>query len=129
MVAMQSLGEVFPLAALVRLMRKRKRPGYKVSKTRPYWPGRSKSDRLKLLLNSWHEITVALQAEFGYLGFEPPRAFTSLASLKPYEDMLDAIICCWIRASFFGGAAEPFGDSDAAIWIPRAGLRASDKHG
>jgi hypothetical protein len=116
-----SLVEVYPLAALVGLMRKRKRPGYKVSKTLTYWPGRSKSDRLKLLLNSWHEIIVALQGEVGYLGFEPPRSFTSFASLKPYEDMLDAIICCWIGACFSEGAAEPFGDSDAAIWIPRAG--------
>ena len=79
------------------------------SKTLTYWPGRSKSDRLKLLLNSWHEIIVPRQGEFGYLSFEPPKSFTSLASLKPYEDMLDAIICCWIGACFFGGAAEPFG--------------------
>jgi predicted RNase H-like nuclease len=116
-----SLVEVYPLAALVRLMRKRKRPGYKVSKTLTYWPGRSISDRSKLLLNSWHKIVVALQGEVGDFGFEPPKSFTSFASLKPYEDMLDATICCWMGACFFEGAAEPFGDSDAAIWIPRAG--------
>jgi predicted RNase H-like nuclease len=116
-----SLVEVYPLAALVRLMRKQTRPGYKASKTLTYWPGRAISDRLELLLNSWHEIVVALQWEVGHLGFEPPKSFASFASLKPYEDMLDAIICCWIGACFFEGTAERFGDSDAAIWIPRAG--------
>jgi predicted RNase H-like nuclease len=47
-----SIIEVYPLAALVRLLREQRRPGYKASKTLTYWPGHSKSGRLKLLLEN-----------------------------------------------------------------------------
>jgi hypothetical protein len=67
---------------------------------------------------SWQEIKTALEPEVGPLGFEPPSTFASFAALKPYEDVLDAIICCWIGMRFAEGTAEPFGDSDAAIWVP-----------
>jgi predicted RNase H-like nuclease len=110
--------EVFPLAALVRLMRLAKRPGYKTAKTLKYWPGQSVAERGKRLLLSWQEIETTLELEVGPLGFEMPSNFSSFASLKPFEDALDAVICCWIGARFAEGTAELFGDNDAAIWVP-----------
>jgi predicted RNase H-like nuclease len=110
--------EVYPLAALVRLMRLTKRPAYKATKTLSYWPGQSVAARGERLRASWQEIKTALEPEVGPLGFEPPSTFASFAALKPYEDVLDAIICCWIGMRFAEGTAEPFGDSDAAIWVP-----------
>jgi len=38
--------------------------------------------------------------------------------MKTYEDRLDAVISAWTGMKFFMGEAEPFGDSDAAIWVP-----------
>jgi predicted RNase H-like nuclease len=110
--------EVYPLAALVRLMGLAKRPGYKTTKTLTYWPGLTVAERGQRLRTSWQEIKTVLEMEVGPLGFDLPSTFTSFASLKPYEDMLDAVICGWIGARFTEGKAEPFGDNDAAIWMP-----------
>lgn len=114
----RSVIEAYPLAALVRLMHLAKRPGYKAAKTLTYWPGLSLVERGRCLRKSWQDIEAALEPQVGPFGFKFPSHPESFASLKPYEDMLDAIICCWIGACFAEGAAEPFGDNDAAIWVP-----------
>lgn len=115
-----ALIEVFPLAALVRFMGLEKRPPYKVGKRRRYWPNRSPADWITLLLTEWHRIRAALAGEITDLVFEVPEldAVQSASSLKPYEDVLDAIVCAWVGWRFYIGTAEPFGDGDAAIWVP-----------
>src|SRR5262245_5589731 len=117
---MPSLVEVFPLAGLVRLMSLSKRPAYKAAKTSRYWPDLSLPRRMSRLIDNWIAIEAALRLEIGNLGFELPQSAPSLASLKPYEDALDAVICAWIGACFAEGKAEPFGDDEAAIWVPFA---------
>lgn len=72
------------------------------------------------LIDNWRAIEAALRLEVGNLGFDLPENGPSLASLKPYEDALDAVICAWIGARFAEGKAEPFGDDKAAIWVPLA---------
>lgn len=67
-----ALIEVFPLAALVRLMRLDSRPPYKVTKTSKYWPGRTKEQRQVLLKEEWARIFGALQLET-VAGRLPPR--------------------------------------------------------
>jgi predicted RNase H-like nuclease len=119
------LVEVFPLAAIVRLMSLTKRPPYKTTKTSRYWPGVPLSERMALLLNQWQQIESAIRMEVGELGFELPAICSSMNSLKPYEDALDAVICAWTGLCFHEGAAEPFGDDEAAIWVPRG--RHSDR--
>tara|TARA_B100002003_G_scaffold148670_1_gene137814 strand:+ start:724 stop:861 length:138 start_codon:yes stop_codon:yes gene_type:complete len=42
----------------------------------------------------------------------------SLAGLKTYEDGIDALVCAWVGIEYLRGAATPYGDDDAAIWIP-----------
>lgn len=120
--ATPSLIEVFPLAALVRLMHLFKRPEYKVTKTSRYWPNLTITKRMTLLLDGWRDIERALRIEVGDLGFVRPSVSISMAALKPYEDALDAVICAWVGACFVNGAAEPFGDDEAAIWVPSASL-------
>ncbi len=42
-----------------------------------------------------------------------------LSALKAVEDTIDAIVAAWIGTTILEGTAEPFGDDDSAIWIPR----------
>jgi len=115
-----SLIEVFPLVALIRLMNLTKRPPYKVTKTTKYWPNFSLDARIALLLNTWDSIFAALGGKVSQLNLKVPArgAVHSLASLKPLEDMLDAIISAWVGACFLNQAVQSFGDNHAAIWIP-----------
>jgi hypothetical protein len=48
----------------------------------------------------------------------PDPATLRPGSMKGYEDAIDALICCWVGAEFLMGRAKPYGDTDAAIWIP-----------
>lgn len=120
----RALVEVYPLAALVRLMDVKIRPAYKVSKASRYFrsetPPLSRDQRLDRLLQTWAEILAALAREIADLRFEPPDRSTlkSLAELKPFEDKLDAIIAAWVGACVLEGRAEPLGDGDSAIWAP-----------
>ena len=42
----------------------------------------------------------------------------TLTSLKPVEDMLDALICAWIGIEHLENRTVGLGDSTAAIWVP-----------
>jgi predicted RNase H-like nuclease len=113
--------EVFPLAALVRLLRSSRRPTYKVAKARKYWPSLTPAESVGELLEQWRPIESALSTELSATGIEIPEAadVKSRASLKPFEDKLDAVVCAWVGACYLEGRAEPFGDADAAIWVPK----------
>lgn len=116
----RSLIEVFPLAALVRLMQVSKRPRYKVAKTRKYWPEiPHREDRIRRLSEEWSTIIECLRKHVVELRFEIPPT-NRFSVLKPYEDALDAIICGCVGAFALEGNAEPFGDDDSAIWVPHA---------
>ena len=117
-----ALVEVFPLAALVRLMKLSTRPPYKTAKTSRYWPGKTRQWRINQLLRSWSEILTALELDIANIRrrIPLPTAPSAIAHLKPYEDALDAIICAWIGACVVQGKADPFGDQSAAIWVPTA---------
>lgn len=47
-----------------------------------------------------------------------PRPDAPRGMLKAFEDMLDAVVCAWVGVRVLAGTAQPFGDEDAAIWIP-----------
>ncbi|HVA26549.1 MAG TPA: DUF429 domain-containing protein, partial [Candidatus Baltobacteraceae bacterium] len=115
-----ALIEVFPLAALVRLMHSARRPPYKVAKARKYWPGVTPNESIDLLLDQWQAIAEELTREVQILMIEFPKRenVSTRASLKRYEDMLDAVICAWAGACYLEGRAESFGDENAAIWVP-----------
>jgi len=66
--------EVFPLAALVRLMRSAKRPTYKVTKARKYWPGVTLAESIDLLLEQWRSIVAELTRQARVLGMISPSA-------------------------------------------------------
>lgn len=107
--------EVYPHIALLQLLSAPCRLKYKTSKVRTYWPTRSPLQRRAELLNIWNEIQSALAARISGFCLTPPATGT-LASLKRYEDVLDAVICAWVGAAYLSGRAVPYGDERSAIW-------------
>ena len=40
----------------------------------------------------------------------------TIASLKRYEDALDALICAWVGTEYLAGRLRAHGDATAAVW-------------
>jgi predicted RNase H-like nuclease len=116
-----ALVEVYPLAALVRLMNVKVRPAYKVARIAQYFRAEKPPQRIDLLLETWAKILSALRGEISELRFELPDRSTLkfAADLKPYEDRLDALISAWVGACVLEGRAVPLGNDDCAIWVPK----------
>lgn len=47
-----------------------------------------------------------------------PSEFATVVELKAFEDMLDAVVCCWVAICALEGRAAAFGDHASAIWVP-----------
>lgn len=112
--------EVYPHPALLALLGLEYRLAYKVSKSRRFWPHASVAERVENLLAQFSRIYAALASELGAPGFSlpPAHAVGTLASLKRYEDALDALISAWVGVEYLNGRATPHGDSTAAVWVP-----------
>lgn len=113
--------EVYPHLALLALLGLRRRLSYKAGRAARYWPGTRVEERRERLIQHYRLILSALAEHIENL---PPllsyadRSRT-LASLKPLEDCLDALLCAWVGAKFWDNEAVAYGDADAAIWAPR----------
>jgi predicted RNase H-like nuclease len=127
-----ALIEVYPLAALVRLLNVPKRPVYKVSKGKSEWPKLTRDQRIGKLLQVWRCLSKCLNKKIANLNFSIPKedSIETLSALKPYEDGLDAIICALVGALYFSDSAQAYGDDQAAIWVPQgsASLSMKDAH-
>jgi predicted RNase H-like nuclease len=112
--------EVYPHPALLSLLKASYRIPYKVTRSAKYWKGASVRDRIDRILVEFQRIQDALEKVLGPLTFELPSSSSvaTLSHLKRYEDALDALICAWVGIRFVQGAAEAYGDSKAAIWLP-----------
>jgi predicted RNase H-like nuclease len=109
--------EVYPHAAVLRLLGLEKRAPYKVQNSRRYWPGTSLAGRRAKLL-AWHgRIAAALAGELGELP-DPGIPPKGLSALKRREDAIDAAVCAWVGCRYLDGCAEAFGDDTSAIWAP-----------
>lgn len=115
--------EVYPHPALVVLAQAARRLPYKASKTRSYWPDESLAARRVLLAAEWARIVGLLATRIdGVADALPPLAAdASGVARKAQEDMIDAIVCAWIGITALSGEAQPYGDADSAIWVPRGG--------
>jgi predicted RNase H-like nuclease len=115
--------EVYPHVALLRLCGRPERLPYKLARASKYWPECDVKERRRLLLREWELIHARLGAEIDGVAAAlalPDVAASSVAMLKSFEDTLDAIVCAWVGLRFAQGAAEPYGDDRAAIWMPLA---------
>jgi predicted RNase H-like nuclease len=113
---------VYPHPALLTLMNADKRVPYKQSKSKTYWDKADKTQRIANLLQEYQQIKAKLHEAMGPfelpLPAPQPSAELKLATLKRYEDALDALICCWVGTLYAEGKARPLGDDTAAIWCP-----------
>jgi len=112
--------EVYPHPALVELSGAPERLPYKAGKTRTYWRDLPLPERRAKLLGMWEAIVAMLDKEIaGVVDALPPLApVASVRALKGYEDRIDAVVCAWSAIEALAGRARPYGDADAAIWIP-----------
>ena len=114
------LVEVFPHPALLTLLNRERRAPYKVSKASAYWRGASIPDRITRLLGEFANIQRGLEQHIDDMAIRLPRAgdVKTLSALKPIEDALDALVCCWVGGAYLAGTAYPLGDETAAVWCP-----------
>lgn len=118
--------EVYPHPAILRLLNLDCRLQYKVDKSNDFWPGKSLAERREMLRARFQWLRTGLAMEIDGIPEDliPTDTYLrSRGSLKKYEDALDALVCAWVGACYLEGRAEPFGDADAAIWVPKKGHR------
>ena len=117
-----ALIEVYPHVALLALLKRDYRVPYKVSRSGQYWKAEklTRSERIERLLEQFQAIRTGLDAHINDIPeFIPaPSEVSTLASLKPVEDMLDGLICAWIGIEHLEGRTIGLGDDTAAIWVP-----------
>lgn len=120
-----TLIEVYPHVALLGLMQCEHRLPYKVGKALKYWPSASVTERRRRLLREWKLVLEHLDEVIGDIRLPLPKMpeEASLASLKRYEDALDALVCAWVGIQYLEGRAVPLGDETAAIWVPSVSMR------
>ena len=120
MVTGPSLVEVYPHPALVELAGANRRLPYKAQKIRSYWPDLTPGERKHALFAIWAQIVKLLDGKIAGTRALLPKNDQSDrgATLKAFEDMLDAVVCVWIGITILEGRAAPHGDADSAIWIP-----------
>ena len=117
-----ALIECYPHVALLALLKRDYRVPYKVSRSGRYWKAEKLtcSERIERLLEQFQAIKTGLNQHMsGIPDFIPaPYEVSTLASLKPVEDMLDGLICAWIGIKHLEGRTAGLGDATAAIWVP-----------
>ena len=117
-----ALIECYPHVALLDLLKRDYRVPYKVSRSGKYWKADqlSRRERIERLIEQFQAIKAGLDQHIkGIPHFIPaPSEVTTLASLKPVEDMLDGLICAWIGIEHLEGRTVGLGDHTAAIWVP-----------
>ena len=109
--------------ALLALLKRDYRVPYKVSRSGQYWKAEqlTRAERIERVLEQLRAIKAGLDQHInGIPKFIPkPTEVSTLASLKPVEDMLDGLICTWVGIEHLEGRTVGLGDDTAAIWVPQ----------
>ncbi|EHA63578.1 DUF429 domain-containing protein [Synechococcus sp. WH 8016] len=121
--AAPALIECYPHVALLALLKRDYRVPYKVSRSGQYWKAEklTRTERIERLQGQFQAIRTGLEAHIsGIPDFIPaPSEVTTLASLKPVENMLNGLICAWIGIEHLSDRTFGLGDDTATIWIPK----------
>jgi len=115
-----ALIEFFGEARLIEFFGRAFRFPYKVGKIGIYWRNLSPEDRRIELFKVWVHIVDGLEERIGGVDvvLKLPLRNDFGWRLKAYEDKLDAVICAAVGIACLNGEATPFGNGDAAIWVP-----------
>jgi predicted RNase H-like nuclease len=121
---LRGVAEVYPHPALLSLVASAYRLPYKCSKVRSYWPGTDAHTRRENLLAIWEEIINASSDGGGphidgVREHIRPEISNFGTQAKAFEDKIDAVVCAWVGICILQGMADPFGDHESAIWVPR----------
>ncbi len=113
--------EVYPHVALLRLLNVGYRIAYKIGKSSQYMRNIPLRERIDYVWSEMMQILSAIHEHIGGINLSLPTSEEILRSrqLKPYEDMLDALVCCWMGMRLLNGQAVPLGDEHSAIWVPK----------
>lgn len=112
-----ALLEVYPHVALLALCDRPFRLPYKLARRRRYWPTLNPRDGREQIRREWAQILACLKTKID-LNLEIDCPGKTLRQWKAWEDAIDAIVCCWVGLEWLAGRAIPYGDDDAAIWVP-----------
>lgn len=66
----------------------------------------------------WERILGELAKRIDNVTLKLPENPPSKASLKRWEDALDALVCAWVGVEYVEGRATAHGNDAAAIWCP-----------
>ena len=115
--------DCYPHVALLTLLKRDYRVPYEVSRSGKYWKAEklTRSERIERLLEQFQAIKTGLNKHIsGIADFIPaPYEVSTLASLKPVEDMLNGLICAWIGIKHLEGRTVGLGNDTAATWVPQ----------
>jgi len=113
-----ALIEVYPHVALIELLGVDYRVPYKLSRRRRYWREASPTERLAKLSREWEGILRGLSGRIE-MNLTVDCTGRTMQFWKAWEDVIDAIICCWVGTEWLAGRARPYGNEVAAIWVPQ----------
>jgi predicted RNase H-like nuclease len=111
--------EVYPHVALLELCNSQRRLRYKLSRRRAYWPKLSPEEGREEIRHEWERILACLKSKID-MYLEIDCVGVNLRCWKAWEDVIDAVVCCWVGLEWLSGRAVAYGDRDAAIWVPVA---------
>ena len=90
---------------------------YKLSRRRKNFPKLDPGRQLEAVRTEWIGILDSLKGESD-IALDTEDVIKTLRHLKAWEDVSDAIVCCWVGLQWLKGRARPYRDKVGAIWVP-----------
>jgi len=108
------LVETYPHPALLALMQTDYRVKYKARA----WKGMPASVAHEKRHEQFQLIALKLKGAIDGVSLTRPKERLTSTNLKLLEDQIDALVCAWVGIQILQAKAEPYGDENAAIWLP-----------
>ena len=108
--------ETYPHPAILGLTGASYRVPYKVQKISKYWPELDPDDRRSNVSKELNCLVSHLKVVLGDFLLNVD-ATAPVRSLKCVEDVIDALVCCWVGCRWADNTALPYGDQFSAIWL------------
>lgn len=113
----KALIETYPHPAILHLTCADYRILYEVDKRGRYWPALTPVQRRATIARELSYIPEHLDKVLADVDLDID-VTAPVRRLKAVEDVIDALVCCWVGVRWLEGAADAFGDDEVAIWMP-----------